>query len=100
MGWGMKSANKAQKWWEKERNKLKDIYMERGIKRCEVMLTGCKMSFMLSFHHKMKRRFYKSNPEKLGEFEHTVLCCVPCHEKLEYNRELNRKTFLALRGGE
>jgi len=83
--------------WEIARKKLKEIYEDKGITACEVRLSGCWVSNGLSFHHRMKRIEYYSCPEKLGEFNETILCCISCHQKIENDRELTKKLFERLR---
>jgi len=83
--------------WTIARNKLKEIYFDKGITTCELRLKGCWINNALSFHHRRKRIEYYSCPEKLGEFNETILCCINCHQKVENDRELTRKVFKQLR---
>ena len=83
--------------WEIARNKLKEIYEDKGITNCEVRLNGCWINNGLSFHHRHKRIWYYSQPELLGEFNQTILVCPVCHQRIENDRELNRKIFKQLR---
>jgi len=54
---------KEKKWTGNER--LKKLYSLKGITRCEI----CGSEFILSFHHKHKRRWYKTKPELLHSFD-------------------------------
>lgn len=81
-----------------EANKiLKKIYQENGITSCELRLEGCWGSNWLSFAHRKKRIEYYKCPEKLSDFNETILACVPCHMKIEGNKELTEYYFKKLR---
>jgi len=55
----------------------------------------------LGFAHRHKRRWYKGkDPSLLDDFNQTVLACQPCHEKIEYDKELTQEMFMRLRGEE
>lgn len=74
---------------------LKYIYNDYGITRCEL----CGTDNMLSFAHKEKREWYRKEDRipLLSSFQHTLLLCIPCHETIEYDKELTKKTFAELR---
>lgn len=80
--------------------KLKRLYLEKGITNCELMLPGCWINDGLTFAHRHKRIWYKSQPDKLTDFNQTVLSCIGCHMKIEYDRELTKEMFIKLRGEE
>ena len=86
------------KQWNKERAKLKKIYLEKGITTCEIGLSGCMKDFGLSFAHKHKRVYYYQRPELLGSFNETILACAFCHQEIEKDRELTEMVFKKLRG--
>lgn len=77
--------------------KLKELYIDKDIRFCEVGLPGCLVGDFLTFAHRHKRVAYLSCPEKLYAFDETVLACVSCHEKMEVSRELTEKVFKRLR---
>lgn len=79
--------------WTKARSLLKKLYYYKGITRCEI----CGTDNFLSFAHRHKREWYNSDPKLLGEFNETLLLCVPCHQKIEYDKELTEETFNRLR---
>jgi hypothetical protein len=79
--------------WKEAREKLKPIFMEKGIVRCEI----CKGDFAMSFHHRHKRWEYIRHKEDLGKFEEVLLLCAFCHEKLETDKELTKQWFQRLR---
>jgi len=83
--------------WDKARKKLKVIYEDKGIRYCEARLKGCWVNNALSFAHRQKRIEYYSKPELLGSFEETLLLCIPCHQKIENDKELTEKLFKQLR---
>ena len=83
--------------WEIARKKLKEIYLDKGIINCEARFKDCWISNGLSFHHCHKRIWYYSQPDKLGEFNQTILVCPVCHNRIENDRELNKKMFKQLR---
>ena len=76
------------------REKLGDIT------HCEMRLEGCLGGMFLQFAHRHKRIFYKGEVDKLSAFNQVVVACQNCHEKTEYDRELNDKVFNKLRGDE
>ena len=81
-------------------SKLKKIYLDKEITTCELRLPGCVNNMFLGFAHRHKRRWYKHNPSLLDDFNQTVLACQPCHEQIEYNKQLTEDMFLRLRGEE
>lgn len=74
--------------------KLKELFADKGITRCEL----CGSDNYLSFAHRHKRIWYRGYPELLSDFNQVLLLCVPCHEKMEYNKDLTSKIFAGLRG--
>jgi hypothetical protein len=64
--------------WEKERAKLKVRFEAMRITECELGYPECWKDNALGFAHAKKRRFLK--PHELSE---VILCCNPCHDKLE-----------------
>lgn len=79
--------------WNKARVKLKRIYEEKGITTCEARLEGCWYNNALSFAHRYKR----NDPRCTHDFKGTILACVPCHQVMEYDRELTEHIFNKLR---
>ena len=80
--------------------KLKKIYLDKEITTCELRLNGCVNNFALGFAHRHKRNWYKHNPDLLMDFNQTILACQPCHEKIEYDKQLTQTMFGRLRGKE
>lgn len=80
--------------------KLKKIYEEKGITTCELRLSDCWEDNGLSFAHRHKRIWYKGQEHKLSEFNQTILCCLQCHQKIEYKRSFSEMKFNELRGKE
>ncbi len=78
--------------------KLKQIYIEKGIQYCELRFEGCWKNVTLGFAHREKRWKYIKTPEKLSEFTETLLACTSCHNKIENDRLLSEKKFRELRG--
>lgn len=78
----MKNKGKKTIAWEKERKKLKVRFEAMRITTCELVYPGCWYNTALSFAHAKKRRNLK--PHELSE---VILCCVPCHEKIEILKE-------------
>jgi len=79
--------------WNKARAKLKKEYEEKGITQCELRFNGCWMDNTLSFAHRYKR----NDPRCEHTFNGTLLVCIPCHNVIEYNRELTEEVFERLR---
>jgi hypothetical protein len=71
--------------------KLKEIYQQKGITRCEIGFQGCLGGYMLSFCHKDRRDAYRSNLERLGAFEETILGCQSCHSILDDRSKTTKK---------
>lgn len=69
--------------WDRIRSKLKKQFERWEITSCELRLSGCQVNNFLGFAHIDKRRNLK--PEELTA---VVLCCVNCHEKVEYNPQM------------
>lgn len=87
--------------WQEERKKLKVIFEEKGITSCEIRKPGCFRDNFLSFAHDHKRDWYKTkgNEHLLGDFNHVLLACIPCHEKIEDDKEETKRLFEQLRYG-
>ncbi len=64
--------------WEKERAKCKVRFEAMGIVTCELHYPDCWYNNALSFAHSKKRLNLK--PHELSE---VILCCTPCHQKIE-----------------
>lgn len=79
--------------WIKARKRLKKEYEKKGITTCEGRLQGCWVNNALSFAHRYKR----NDPRCEHTFEQTLLLCVPCHSKIEYDKELTEDMFNKLR---
>ena len=94
MGIGIGKKTKA---WNDARKLLKEEYFRKGITTCEVNLPGCWNNNALSFAHLHKRSWYWSQPELLGAFSQTLLVCIPCHTKMEFNKNLTEELFSKLR---
>lgn len=77
-----------------EANKiLKEIFLEKGIVRCEV----CGTDNFLSFAHRHKRDWYRSCPYLLSDYNQVLLLCVPCHATIEVSKEKTERLFETLR---
>lgn len=76
--------------------KLKSLFVDREITRCEL----CQSPFMLSWHHRHKRLWYRGKPELLSEFNQVVLLCAKCHDEAERDKEHTKDIFMKLRGEE
>jgi len=72
--------------------RLKQAFIIRGMTNCEI----CGSSSMLSFAHRQKRVNYRT-VEELSDFNEVLLLCIPCHQKIEYDRELTNYWFTKLR---
>lgn len=70
------------------------------INQCEMRLDGCLVSWPLQFAHRHKRSWYKGDVDKLSDPKQVIVACQNCHEKTEFNRELNDQVFQELRGDE
>lgn len=83
--------------WEKDREKLKIEYEEKGITTCELRFDVCWYNNALGFCHKHKRSWYLNHPELLGSFNETILGCNPCHSIIEKDKKLTDEVFRRLR---
>lgn len=84
---------------------LKRIYEERGKITCEARIPDvCMGDFALSWHHRHKRRWYKTKDHSreplLASFNQTILVCGACHDYLEQHPDKTREYFEKLRGKE
>jgi len=87
-----KKRGKTKK-WESARKHLKVEYQKKGITRCEIGLIGCWRTNALSFAHRYKRR----DPRCSHTYQGTILACIPCHQRIEGNKELTNYYFNLLR---
>lgn len=76
--------------------KLKQIYLEKGITKCELKFEGCMYNWGLGFAHKEKRWKYIKTPEKLSDFNETILACTMCHNRIENDKKLTNDVFAKL----
>ena len=86
-------AGRKTKEWNRDRANLKEEYQDRGITTCEARLPGCWYNNALSFAHRYKR----NDPRCEHTYKGTLLICIPCHDKIEYDTELTEKLFNQLR---
>ena len=77
--------------------KIKEQLQYDQINYCEMRLDGCMVSSFLQIAHRHKRAWYKGEPDLLADKNQWVLACHNCHEKTEWNRELNDEVFNRLR---
>lgn len=78
--------------------KLKELFHELGITKCEVGLDTCLKDNFLTWHHFKKRRYYYSRFELLSKFSQVLCVCLNCHDLLERDKELSEQMFTKLRG--
>jgi hypothetical protein len=76
----LKARGKKVDAWEQTRKELVERFERAGITHCELQWNGCFKNNFLSFAHSKKRRYIKSQEE----LEEVLLCCTPCHDRLEY----------------
>ena len=86
-------AGKKTSEWNRDRAKLKIEYEEKGIVTCEIRLPGCWYNNALGFAHRYKR----NDPRCENTYQQTLLGCNPCHDQIEYDRELTEEYFEKLR---
>lgn len=77
--------------------KLKKLFQDKGITRCEIGMVGCWYSNALGFAHRKTRRHYYATPEKLYDFNEVIMACVICHQYIEGNKEATEYYFKKLR---
>jgi len=78
---------------KKANQKLKKIFLEKGITNCE----GCGIKFGLTFAHRKKRYLYYKDPKKLYDINEVLLLCLVCHQKIEADKKLIEEIFELLR---
>lgn len=78
-------------------NILREIFLDKDILSCELMLDGCLGTAFTAFAHRHKRVWYKRKPELLVDFNQVILACQNCHDKIEHNKELTEEMFNKLR---
>jgi len=86
----VKRIGKKTREWFEEKDKLIEIYKEKGITRCE----NDGSWFSLSFHHRPRRSSGKAE----HTFERTRLLCWECHPFFENNDEADERLFAKPRG--
>lgn len=82
--------------------KLREKYIELGVanNRCEIVLTGCLLTWPLAFAHRHRRWWYTKKQEMLSEYNQTIIACQFCHDKIDCNQKLLEEVFNRLRGKE
>jgi hypothetical protein len=82
--------------------RLKWIFNDYGITRCELNFPGCTPDMFLAFCHKEKREWYRIVPKLLYSFKHVILGCQNCHDILDdrskTTKEESDEIFNKLRG--
>jgi hypothetical protein len=79
----LKAKGKKVEAWEEALAELKVRFEQAGITTCEVRYEGCWRNNALSFAHSKKRRKVEG-----GELYECILACVPCHNRLEYGKNM------------
>lgn len=79
--------------WLKARERLIQIYKNKGITTCEIKLEGCLGQWTSAFAHLYKR----SDPRCRHSFKQTVLACSRCHQAIENDKDLTEEVFKKLR---
>lgn len=67
---------------------------------CEAGLPGCLGNMFPTKAHRHKRAWYKGDIGLLSDYKQVILICVKCHNTIEHNAELTKRTFQRLRGDE
>jgi hypothetical protein len=70
--------------WTKTRAELVVRFQAAGVTTCELRYEGCWRSNALSFAHSKKRRKITGQTA----LEECILVCNPCHNRLEYGKNL------------
>lgn len=96
----MKHIGKIGRLNQKANREIDRILDSKGIMSCEIGLPGCTGTWGLTRAHRHKRVWYRSQPEKLWDFQQFALCCLHCHEQIERWAELTEEIFQRLRGDE
>jgi len=76
--------------------KLAELFLEKGITRCEY--PNCGTSWFITFAHRQKRRFY-STVEQLSDFDQVLLLCYKHHNEIEFDKGKTEELFNKLRPG-
>ena len=79
----LKAGGKKTDSWKEVLAELKVRFERAGITSCELRLDGCWRNNALSFAHSKKRRKIEE-----GELTETCLLCVPCHQKIEFRKDM------------
>lgn len=80
---------------QRANKEMKQWCINNGVTRC----MRCGGDYILSYHHRHKRRFYYNLPvSALWDSNQFILVDQKCHDELEYNKQLTQDTFLRLRG--
>jgi hypothetical protein len=78
--------------------KIKTMFEDKGIRFCELRLKGCTPDYMLTFAHRHKRVWYRSQPELLFDYKQVILCCMHCHDTIERDSDMTAALFQLCRG--
>jgi hypothetical protein len=77
----LKRRGKKTDAWAATRKLLIPRFEAAGVTQCEAQWPGCLKNNFLSFAHRMKRRFIKTQEE----LETVCLLCQNCHDRIEYD---------------
>lgn len=73
----LKKTGKRTEAWLVGQPKLKELFKEKGIVSCEIVLSGCKGAYLWGFAHVQRRGRY--DLIELTDPHHVVFACQACH---------------------
>lgn len=82
----------------KEKRELIKLFDRKDVRYCEVGISPDCTPMATTFVHRHKKHWYLGKPDELRwSYNQVVKGCIPCHNLLEFNRELTEETFKRLR---
>lgn len=96
----MKKVGKVGRANSAARKKIAQIAEKLDMKKCELSLVDCTVSWPLAPAHRHKRAWYKGDAKLLADPKQWVCACQGCHDEIEFDPVLTEEIFIRLRGPE
>lgn len=94
----MKKVGKVGRANSAARKQIAIIAEKIDMKKCELGLVGCLISWPLAPAHRHKRAWYKGDAKLLADPKQWVCACQGCHDTIEFDPVLTEEIFMRLRG--
>lgn len=96
----MKKVGKVGRANSAARKQIAIIAEKKDMKKCELGLAACMVSWPLAPAHRHKRAWYKGDAKLLADPKQWICACQSCHDQIEFDPMLTEEIFIRLRGPE